>query len=763
MRFLSFNAILATAFLPIFIGAGNSVKAQDLQKTITYRSTALPVKRLLQDLSSKAGVVLRSSSQTEDEVLLLDVRDVTLLDLMNRIADVAGSEWSQDADGYRLVRSAALAQKQLDIVNAERAKRLEKAIAQLVAEADKVPVYDQNAARAYLQQARTAMQSAMSQASGGQFNVSRTARQFTNLSAGTPGGRAIARLLTLFSPQALAALPPGSRTVYSTKPTPMQRPLPTGSTPILSKFIEEQRTANQVVQEAGNQEPFSMLVLGQGSGKGDPVKTLLIVTRFGNTDGLMLQLTSGDANGDSIATGFTSLMPQLEQVEATYTLNSTETGALSELSKQFGQLCKNGSGATVVLGTAIVGGGDNSFTIEMSPQPKLPEVTATWRDRILNPEKYEPLETVPQDVLRALQSASGKNLVASIPDDCLIPIAQAFSEGSFQVKEAVRKLQVDWEMSIREEGAWLLIKPRNPIAARDERIERSGLGSMLRTLASTHRLTLDQLAGYVLSQPRHAPGTGFENLYARLINQPYADAELGPNLSRREMLRFYALAGASQRQMLAAGRPLPTTSFTNEQTALLRDMVFHSPAGPNIRVPRAQGAQTNVRMTMQVMARGAMAMGTGGNLREERTEALPNGIPTGSFLTLRRDQQQAVLASQSSGGPGQIMTAGQLGLQNALAGRTELPAFATRTSYDRYLMGSQVTYNFTFQLGQNATLSRSLNDTVFDLQRSSVPFEQLPRNFRNQVSRAASETAERFERGGRRRNPTQQNPPPPHP
>lgn len=720
------------------------IAAQDLEATVSVDLSAMPISKALPLIEQKTGIHLKSSKATEDQVVVIKVASVKLIDLMNKLASATGAEWSKESDGYRLVRGLSLLQQQTQAETNERAAALAKSLAEMKKEADKVPNMDRSAAENYVKQSRGSMGTFVTAMGSGQ----RGGIRFSTGSDSGPASRAVVGILSLMPIGQLASIPAGTRVVFSTAPTRMQRAFPAGVDRVITRFVQEQRLVNQVLSETQDARvPAIFLGGGAQTSNTIPAKSILVVNRPPGSSTLMLQLIVGNSDGDAIATGSTGLSPIEVRPDASFLpKNPNDAVQLSDLSAQFAKLIQAADGGGGANFQILQSGGSAQmvFMTRAEPDVQTPAgpTPKDWRDRILNPEKYEPLGWVPSDFVISLGASERCNLIACLPDECLIPMCRAFAVSKMNLGPASKMAQEEWGLKFEVEGDWLTISPRHPVESRDTQIDRSGLGKMLRTLDANGRLKLDEMAAYALSQPLQAPAYGFDRVYARLINKPFADAELSQALSsEREMLRLYGLLGSAQRQALSAGRPLPLNGLTSDQLALTRSMVFDSMSGPVNTAPLGN------RNRQQAIRVGAALAMMGQSLTQERTEFLPNGLPVNGFVTLAVNREQAVMASQSSGNGSQVMTVNSLAMTRALSSRTDLPAgLFNATQFDRYRIGTQLNYNFTFQLGPTASLSRSLRDATFDTQAQGVSYDQLPAGFRNNVQRATEQMANRVNR-----------------
>src|SRR5690349_18513079 len=100
--------------LGLFLGCLlTAASAQDLAKKITFACPAAPAKSLLRDLTAATGVPMDAAPTTANDVLVVKVKDVTVDQLMKRIAQAVDGEWRLVGDTYRLERSALTQQRQV--------------------------------------------------------------------------------------------------------------------------------------------------------------------------------------------------------------------------------------------------------------------------------------------------------------------------------------------------------------------------------------------------------------------------------------------------------------------------------------------------------------------------------------------------------------------------------------------------------------------------------------------------------------------------
>ncbi|MFW5697248.1 MAG: hypothetical protein ACOCX1_01665, partial [Fimbriimonadaceae bacterium] len=79
-----------------------SVLEQDLSQTVSLQIEARPAEEVVQTLAQQTGIALRVEEELADAILTVAVTDVTVEDLMARLAEATQSTWQRAGGGYRL-------------------------------------------------------------------------------------------------------------------------------------------------------------------------------------------------------------------------------------------------------------------------------------------------------------------------------------------------------------------------------------------------------------------------------------------------------------------------------------------------------------------------------------------------------------------------------------------------------------------------------------------------------------------------------------
>lgn len=650
-------------------------QAPDLQKKVDLDVVAAPAPVALKELAKAAGYPFTVGRGLEDFVLSLHVKQGTVSDTMDRIAEACRAEWRKEADAYRLVVGSELAKKQ----NSEEV--------QLRVNGLKAAIQSQ---------------------------------------AKRDGG--LVGILADVPIHNLAAMGANSRLVFSTHPTRMQVALPRTAVQKILDFVKTSKTAN----DSSGQQTVSgggarMVIRGAPQGpmsNNPPAKALLTVSRVAGTAdaNYMVQLLVVDAGGLPVANGATFLtMGQSEQsAKAVPQLADDKPINLPAEAQEFINLMAAGP-TTATSSTSIVSaevriavgvGGQDSEPTVMTFGPETPSVKVpeAWLEKLLNPEKFEPHAFATGPALVAAAQARKENLVACLTDRALGALqALKQPQKATQILETATRR---WGMTVETKDGWLVLGPERPVVARSEQVDRTVLGTVLKLATRQGYLNLDQQAAYVRQQPNGGHPGGLERRYASLLGVALpGNLEAEGFTCERSMLLYYASVGQGGLRNLLSGQPVPFQAINRGAQSLLSAMVFNSTDGPQVAV------DGEMPLPMGILSR---------NLATERTEVLPLGIPNQGSVTVRTNERPIVFGIDPVSGSKQLVEPMMIGMARAGGG----PAGFQIKRYERFVVGSQTTLTFTFHLLPNVTFSRTLRDSRPDPRSREMTYEQLPEPIR---------------------------------
>jgi|GEM_PF-6935501 len=752
---------------------------------VKFDEPAQTLEQLMPKLSEWTGQKLTVGSLMAKDVVLVRVMGADYNEVLAKLVKTVGGIWTKTSDGLRLDRDMQLEAKEILDANRERAEYLKAEIAKLVVEFNKQPTFDpaklRENAEAMIGQFQQGQQGQPSQPGQPRQPGGRGMQGMMGMQNSMPGGRAIIQTLSAMRPDELARIVIGQRVVYSSLPTPMQKPLPGNAINIMRAFVADQvklgaqmgrgRNRGQGQQVQNEQPPASQQVPV-------PVKSFLIVTRNGFNQGLNFNYVVADNTGAAIGTG---------------NLNLGQDGFRGNQAAQSGgaksedaiKLTPLGQASAQALGRTGGPGGRGGFGGQQDQaQVQSPELAKLLRDPVAN----DPLSLHVSEVLKA---ASGeKNFIALLPDSFAGSVSQLV-RGSVSPDQVITISKDTWKMEVEQTDTWLTIAPLRRYDSRIQRVDRVALKTLLDSIAKKGSVRLDDLAIYATKAPSSGQG-GIDAAVVRLLDPASAQAIAQVYSDDREMLVMYAAMGASTRANLARGQKQAVNSVSTNSFGLLASIVFNSQGGPTVA---GQNGQANVNQGTEVIARSAAQtgqvpltlaapaqqqgrqQGRGGgpgqgfrggnqNMSVERTEILPRGVPANAIVSMNLRAEPVVKAVNSGSGLARVFSAQMMAGDRA---RAEMPApqggnqpQRPTISWDGYVSGVRSSYTFLFELASGISLVRQLEDTSFDANAKPVAFNQLPAEFQKSVdsryqqmkeemTRRSQDPQQRGQRGGGRR------------
>lgn len=664
---------------------------------VDFECAGAPVPQLVADLAKASGVALFAPTVFKSDVVVLRVEKTPLKDVMARLADLCAAEWQTSGGGFQLVvspekrRAEQARERKLQIAGFDRA--LEKERKKMAAlrpwgkdDAESVAI------------ALSEMLKSMSQPGddGSRYQALQA------VEARSPSGRAMTRILGSLDPRVLADLPDGDRVVFSTAPTRMQRPMPGSVISAMSGLAAEQNSwaaALAKLPKDPNQRP-SMYSSSMESSQPYPDKVgkvLLAISKRGFPTGeasASLWLYVADPKGHTIVKTFGNLSDPQSRVEPLKPKPNEPKIEASPYAK------------------AIMGVMDGNHAMNQ-PLP------AELRDKLLNPEKFEPLALVTGDALVRVATSRHENLAALLPDYTIYV-------GAFAAREnftASMFLQSFAMMGLvgAETNGWLEITPQAPTETRRERADRSVLGRFLRATVPAGRADLDALSTYAASIEGDLNySIGFGLIQALLPRSgDYTDGQL---------LRFYGQLTPATRQALEGGQKLVVSSLGAPALETLRHMIYGSENGtlqpiyrPGVDSPESQADFYN-------------------GILHEPTEILGDGIPSDSTMEMPIQSETVLLAPAYVGSSGanygaRPMGAGEVAQMLLWKEKPEaMPGWQVDPDWDKHKfnLSTRRELHMHFTFADRCEMRRTLTDTKPSTS-PAVPYDQLPADFRKQV------------------------------
>lgn len=720
---LSF-AFLAAAWRPAF-------SSQDAKITLTARSMAAPA--LVAKIASMSGRTLEVSRELAREQLVVKVQDVSVDDLLQKIADATHGQWEQTASGLRLARGAALTNSLAAKEHEHIMSGLKSEIARRLAEAASAPV-DEASIKKQIQKLRLFYEEAArnrgSTTEGGRPRLDWEGVQ--KIQSGAPVAKTLLRLVGLTDLEAITRMPTGDGLVFSTNPTPVQRSFGPGGAQIVREFIKDQHDWRDKLDK----------VIGAASARrGEPVTVTMFVQVSDREPGdisLAVSLYALDAKGHSVSghEGYElGSSPSSDDwyEEKPETLPKDGTFAFSAEGESLEKL---------VQMPARYYEGDAEH-----PQAPPPVPTAAEIDFFMHPEVHSLLEYRPSEALFALADRSKANLVADLPDDASVDSGIENGKGVY----AYAKRDLTNEQEWGEKDGWVILTPRWPIFTTDMRTDRVVLGELTRMACSQPNLPIESVA-YFTERLGDFRSDLWQNPIYRTNIQTLSglgftsdDSDEGGDPAPGA--RFYTALGAATRRQLAAGGKLPFQSLPPSLVKLVRRRLFGTGMPYNVEMTDESGAfidgeesddgpilgDGTVPDPMAARLHSFLDGQTYGQFATEATFLLGRGIPNDSYVTMDV-QSSFILTGFSKEFPtGRVVTISELAYRMSKAGKEDNDMGALP---DSFRVGNMTTYNFTVHFSPKYAYSTSVTETKIDPKSATYPLANLPAAVKAQIQEA---------------------------
>jgi hypothetical protein len=727
--------------VPIAIAFLATAHQSALDSKIDFACPASRAEVVLKKLSDQTHLVLRARPTLASDVLVIQVKQVSLRDLLVKIAKASGAGWSEESDALYLEPSAEIEQKQHHVLVNEYSGRLNAAIQRRLAAPEYVQNWDENRASLFAEETEKIMSAPYSPTGNPAVD---------GLVGHGPGGRAVTGLLAAIGSDELSDHIPDGRTVYSNSPTSMQVEMP-GVQDTLNRFLAEQSefvNATKAYTAIAPRRGGGVYVSGVDRGDfqlGDPAngigKTILSVAGAYREDRVKVIMQVADSAGKVLNDGFALLFLEprpLAKFDPSGDDAPLKFDSLAAELEQTVPPVPNRKGMTMTMQVSSDG---KTKTMELHtptpvsdfrPSPKL----LSWMSA---PTANEPLRLSAGALLMTASLRRGENLVADLDDRCFRPsldLAATHPTPSSWLSSTA--LQRDHDVT--EESGWLIVTPRDLMATRKNRVSRSGLGTLLASLRKHRLLTLDDLGEYAREQiPAPIPG-GFDYEYLNAINPSAAVNFYDPQ--KWLMYAFFGALSSGQRQDLASGSSLTLENLSLEAENALRRMVFDS-ENQTIQTWDKDGKKTEPYFTGRIL---------------DWTELLPNGLPEQGAITAQVETQSAAYCLSDSQNLADIRSLNDLAKDEFVNQGSRYKQFSTGITYDRFAPAQQFDYRFKFIFGPGLGTESELHDGSFNDTVAPLPLTQMPTDFQNAIEQEFNELNVAFGRIPQSQNDGHVNP-----
>lgn len=699
-------------------------------KPVTLQLAAAPVSQIVAEIARATGRSLNTRGQLGDIIIALSVKDVPESKLLDNLATVALCEWQQGADGsLTLIRSAT---KEASAIRLDQAETLEYIRAALAKKAKRFrEPLDESKMLANLDEIQKMNQQMDASSRNREFY-----KRFSELRQQAPDQYLLWSLVSRIDAGAIARLKPGERVVFSTHPTRMQRPLGTVSL----QAIAESLRLSQVWRDANNRSasaagPEDLEIGSETPVSSNPqdqrpavIELAIGYDAMGVFGGYRIRVRVLNAKGTPILDAADNL-PRINQ-------NDEDMEFEAFFSKPGNPL--EFSDETKLLITELE---KMTAAEEGSATPHL---SSALTERFLNPERYEPLATVPSDAVHSLAKAEKRNVVARIPDSLLMAGFFVIGGGGFSDQraksitvEAFYKL-TEFFLAYRrvDAGDWILLNQAQVEHNRGLFTPRAPLGAFLRRLTGTPYPQIEDYAEYATLNE----SGGYDSIGFALRSILDADSPFMSNAaSSNTGLRLFGSLTPTQRQSMLRGGTIPFQVLTAKQKAMIFKSVFGTETELQLPGMEEEFEGSSVPMPDSGEIREIPAVAVDVPPNDEPTDLLPFGLPAGTYLSMKQTTEPTIIVTSSknprmSANP---MNVEELSWTIAAKERPDLyPWVENDDIFDRYQAGTVRRITLKVHLTKEASVIHSLSDFRPVPGTSAGTLETLPADVRAKLDKA---------------------------
>ena len=672
-------------------------------------------------LSKSIGMRLETNSQTANEVLLIQVKDVAAKDVLDRIAKVADAQWKQEKDILRLVRPITLVHRE---EKAELQARID-----LYRHFFEILKKTISSRPAWTLPESDSLLKTMQEASDAQVDLLRKDgfTTFKAMLSEFPAVRAINSLLFDLGAEALAKIGENERVVYAIHPNAMQLSLGPSAESILTKFASEQKPFVEAYKQPGRKKfggrypsnwfDFDSLQLDQKADLANGLgQAILVVRRLasGPDTSLRANLIVADGRGGTLGYGnstyeLASMVPKppLSDHQTPIELGKLEKELLKAYRKVFIHRGVMQASSMLLPGTKDWIG----FSKPFPDPPRTSDLSNMLVNTMLHPEKNDPLSLIPGEAIAKSADSLHLNLVADLPDTIYSRLLNLFrSEPEIGTSELLNFYLARYGCLTEREENWLIISPARPNEMRTKQVNRIALGELLRSCRSNEGLRLDELSQMAVRQEKPVKSQDIDGLQIRVIFPELFEAAIEA-FGRTDQLRILGTLTAAERSLMERNAPIPLGMLTPSQFNWLGDDVFNGESSIEIG-----GGNSNPFRPASIS--------------NERSQALADGIPREGTLKIEASSDNAILATNSLTGDTKDLTPIQLASELL---EREYPTVGTAANFDRFLAGRAIHYRMHYDLVPKVTVDAEFRDSAFDMRRRAGALGELPSDILNRV------------------------------
>lgn len=666
----------------------------DTSQKVTFHMAAAPMARVLEALSQTTKVPMAASKKTAPDVMVIDVKDVSLKDLMDRIALADTAEWIFENGTYRL--NPATGKR-----NIEARDELQKKVSAL-----KKSIEDRMKPPTPHPGGRRPNEDEIGPADPEQFDL--------------------LRVLASLNLTEMVTMRPDDRIVYATSPNAMQRPLGSAANGPIANMVRRHNKQVAMQKDSGSapmerageaevEEPennflspelmarFNEMAETQSKPIRGPIaKGILIVSGNDSVPGVpsMIAMKLFDGKGKVVKHAQTYL--------SEYTVDDSETPNPDETKPGTKFIWSDGTKQIADAFLTTRSGAGISFPKDL--QAKL--------DR---PDLYDPLSFFASDIAFTFAQQKRQPLVAVLPDEMTSVGLQGVGDTLESFQDSLKK-----QIYLKEipNVGWTLLAPSKPESSRQERLDRVPYAQLLQSVNAKGGLRLDALAAYAVAHPNPtwAPAAAFTSKVSLNATSMLGSEPEWPSL------RFYGLLSPSDRSLLRQGGTLSFASLNGPQRNAASQLVF----GSNARLETLRAGQPPSDPDDPLASLNFLSMYASVDYQDEPTELFPRGLPTSGGLSARISNEFFLSLAENTNPITDKLGVSEMAMFQLMQESTpQLQDIALPKSGK---VGNRAIWHFIFHLSPQVITQFSLYDDQLPADAKEVQLDALPDPFRQMVA-----------------------------
>lgn len=707
------------------------------QPTITFKSNFEPLGRVVERLSAQTSIPMAAFGDLKAYPVYVNVKDVEVNDLLDRLAKVSGGEWEKKDGNYYLIAPQTLRNDQAKAGDPDLIAAIEATINQPA---------PKKKSQADFEKMGKEMEKDPKNAQNMTKMIGEIFGQMFQADEGTM------ELLKVIGSKDLSSIVDGRRVVLSSTPTPMQVLMPSKAITAIRNHLKKLAAEAPKAKDGDDKDDFNFMSMFGGQSIKHPelvnqVQTIQAVFQIAQRKTLTVELSAYTADGVGVYSR-TVQMPIVNPEEARPKVQGETKLDVAKAARDYAQALEDGKEIDPFLGMIMnaqsgIAGAISMFASADNPMmqpPKTPQaISASMRQLMAEPDKNEPLSFLLGPLLDS-EAAHGKNIVALPSDDVIQTLATHLLVPNATVEGVLDEIDRTMTEKITQDGTWEIMQASSPLELRSAFCKRDALSNLIKSGMTRGYVNLDDCSKFATVQDS---ARGSEILALPLITAVFHTSDMGSATALTnagfDSLKLYATLTDFQKQALAAKRPVPLASLTPAQSNILARMVYQGmmpPMKSSEEMEQLFGQDTEgegmagmagLGMALAGPLMSAFGMGDV-QMDSERTNLLPNGIPVVGSIQLKTIDMDSVMATDATTGNNMITMPELLGVMNS-----DIPGLGgMKRNFDQYKLAKQKSYLLYFQLGKNASYFTSLYDVWVDNSKTYTK-EQLPENLRERM------------------------------